>query len=95
MRHGVAIVEYDCFSSAGLSLEASWDRLADNQSGIGPITRYEVEAQTLQGLPAIAYGGQIPQTFDELAGSSAQFNRWPEPSFHAIKALTKSHPWKT
>ena len=89
MRHGVAIVEYDCFSSAGLSLEESWHKLADNQSGIGPITRYEVEAQTLQGLPAIAYGGQIPQTFEELAGSSAQFNRWPEPSFHAIKALTK------
>ena len=89
MQHGVAIVEYDCFSSAGLSLAESWERLADNQSGIGPITRYEVEAQTLQGLPAITYGGQIPQTFAALAGSSAQFNRWPEPSFHAIQSLTK------
>lgn len=90
MRNGVTIVDYDCLSSAGLSLEESWDRLADNQSGIGPIDRYDVDAQTLQSLPAISYGGQIPLTFEELAGSSAQFNRWPEPGFHAIKLLTKT-----
>lgn len=90
MDREIAIVDYDCLSSAGLSIEQTWENLVNSGSGIGPIDRYDPSAQTLFGVPAIKYGGQIPISFEGLAGSSEKFQKWCEPSYHAVKTLATS-----
>lgn len=87
MSREIAVVDYDCLSSAGLSIDLAWDKLADNGSGIGPIDRYDPREQTLFGVSSIKYGGQIPISFDDLAGSAETFKKWEEPSYHAVKTL--------
>lgn len=89
MNDGVAVIDYDCLSSIGLDVALSWENLVNNQSGIGAIDRYNPLAETLQGVMAISYGGQVPTSFDELAGSPEKFKKWSEPSYHAVKTLTK------
>ena len=87
MESTIAIVDYECLSSLGTSFEETWVRLLANSSGIGPIDRYHPEEESLQGVSNVAYGGQIPISYDELAGSSARFRKWNEPAFHAVKRL--------
>ncbi|MEO8380343.1 MAG: beta-ketoacyl-[acyl-carrier-protein] synthase family protein [Acidobacteriota bacterium] len=81
------IVDYDCISPLGSDFETTWIRLADNQSGIGPIDRYRIDTEPLQGVSNVAYGGQIPLSYDELAGSAARFRKWNEPGYHAVERL--------
>jgi len=83
-----AVVDYDCLSSAGATLEETWDALVAGRSGVRPIDRYRPEEETLQGVSGVAYAGQIPLSYDELAGSAARFSKWNEPGFHAVRCLT-------
>ena len=39
MSRGLAIVDYDCITSAGLDATSTWERLADNGSGACAIDR--------------------------------------------------------
>ena len=87
MTRNIAIVDYDCLTSAGLSAAETWDKLAANGSGVGPIHRYTPAEERLQGVADIAYAGQIPMAYSELAGSADRYEKWPEPGYHAIKLL--------
>ncbi|HEX8174137.1 MAG TPA: beta-ketoacyl-[acyl-carrier-protein] synthase family protein [Pyrinomonadaceae bacterium] len=89
MHREIAVVDYDCLTPAGLSIEASWKNLVNNRSAIGKIDRYDPGAETLFGVSAIQYGGQLPASFDNLAGSAEVFKKWSEPSYHAVKTLTR------
>jgi 3-oxoacyl-[acyl-carrier-protein] synthase II len=87
MRTNAVIVDYDCISPLGVDFETTWSRMVDNQSGIGPINRYRRQDEPLQGVADVAYGGQIPLSYDELAGSADRFSKWNEPGYHAVERL--------
>jgi 3-oxoacyl-[acyl-carrier-protein] synthase II len=89
MSDDVVIVDYDSLTSAGLSIDLAWENLVNNGSGIRSIDRYDPAQETLLGVSDISYSGQIPISFDELAGSPDVFNKWAEPSYHAIKTITR------
>jgi 3-oxoacyl-[acyl-carrier-protein] synthase II len=89
MNARVGIVEYDCLCSSGADLSQAWQCLATNHSGIRRIDRFDPEGETLPGVSAIAYGGQIPLSFDAMAGSAARFAKWCEPGYHAVRLLAK------
>lgn len=89
MSDEVVIVDYDSLTSAGLSTDLAWENLVNNGSGIRSIDRYDPAEETLLGVSEISYSGQIPISFEELAGSPEVFNKWAEPSYHAIKTLTR------
>ena len=88
MDNQVAIVDYDCLSPLGTDLASSWEALTNNRSGISFIDRYAPDQETLRGVSDVAYGGQIPLSYDELAGSAKRYNRSPEPAFHAVKMVS-------
>jgi len=90
MPNKIAVVSYDCQTSAGQTLEDTWGTLSAGGSGIRPIDRYSPDAETLQGVSAISYGGQIPLSFSDMAGSADRFTKWSEPNYHAIRWLTRS-----
>ncbi len=83
----VVIVDYDCLSSLAADLDGTWAAAADNRSGMRPIDRYDPAAEGFQGVPAIAYAGQVPLSFAELAGSADRYEKWPEPGYHATRLL--------
>ncbi|HJQ32414.1 MAG TPA: beta-ketoacyl synthase N-terminal-like domain-containing protein [Pyrinomonadaceae bacterium] len=89
MGDEVVIVDYDSLTSAGLSVDLAWKNLVNNGSGIRPIDRYDPAGEKLLGVSDISYSGQIPTSFEELAGSPDVLNKWIEPSYHAIKTLTR------
>ena len=89
MGNEVVIVDADCLCSAGTSVEAAWQVLAANGSGIRPITRYDPSAQQLPGVASIPYAGELPLPLEELAGSPERLKKWAEPSYHAVKVATK------
>ena len=85
----IVIVTYDCLCSLGTDLETTWPKLVGNQSGVVHIDHYDPSQESLRGIDMIAYGGQIPISFDKLAGSDAKYKSWPDPSYHAVKSLTE------
>lgn len=87
MEHHVAIIGYDCMSPLGSTFNATWEKLANNQSGIGYIDRYDPSRETLSGVSRVAFGGQIPLAYSDMAGSIERFNRSPEPSHHCVKPV--------
>jgi 3-oxoacyl-[acyl-carrier-protein] synthase II len=87
MSREVVIVDYDCLTSAGADVAATWENLAANRSGIEAIRRYDPEREPLHGVAAISYGGEIPLSYAELAGSADRYAKWPEPAFHAVKVV--------
>jgi 3-oxoacyl-[acyl-carrier-protein] synthase II len=89
MSDEIVIVDYDSLTSAGLSIDHAWEKLVNNGSGIRPIDRYDPAEETLLGVSDISYSGQIPISFEELAGSPEVFYKWAEPSYHAVKTLTR------
>jgi 3-oxoacyl-[acyl-carrier-protein] synthase II len=89
MSRRIAIVAVDCLMSAGTDLDQAWDRLVHNGSGISPIRRYEPGAETLQGVAAISYAGQIPLSYEEMAGSPAKLEKWREPCYFALQILAR------
>src|SRR5260370_26274992 len=89
MNGAVAIVDYDCMCPAGVDVDSAWNNLANNGSGIGEIDRFDPSQETLPGISSIVYGGQIPLSFDEIAGSPEIFRKWCEPGHHAVKTLGK------
>lgn len=89
MSDQIVIVDYDSLTSAGLSINHAWEKLANNGSGIRSIDRYDPAEETLLGVSDICYSGQIPISFEELAGAPEVFQKWAEPSYHAVKTLTR------
>jgi hypothetical protein len=89
MTGQVAIVEYDCLCPSGADVERAWHCLSRNHSGIRRLDRYDPSAETLPGVRSIAYGGQVPMSFADLAGSADTFNKWCEPAYHAVKTLAR------
>jgi 3-oxoacyl-[acyl-carrier-protein] synthase II len=81
------IVDYDCISALGEDFSDTWIGLTNNRSGIRPIDRYRPENESLQGVAKVAYGGQIPLSYDDLAGSAARYRKWNEPGYHAVQRL--------
>jgi 3-oxoacyl-[acyl-carrier-protein] synthase II len=83
----VAIIGYDCMSPLGGTFSSTWQELTSNRSGIGFIDRYDPGKETLSGVSRVAFGGQIPLAYGEMAGSLERFNRCPEPSHHCVKPV--------
>jgi 3-oxoacyl-[acyl-carrier-protein] synthase II len=91
MPTSAVVIDYDCMSPLGADFATTWTRMVDNQSGIGPIDRYRLQDEpvpsVVQGVADVAYGGQIPLSYDELAGSADRFSKWNEPGYHAVERL--------
>jgi 3-oxoacyl-[acyl-carrier-protein] synthase II len=87
MTGTVAIVEYDCLCASGADLAQAWHCLSRNRSGIRRIDRFDPAHASLPGVSSIAYGGQVPLSFAELAGSADALAKWCEPGYHAVKTL--------
>ena len=83
----IAVVDYDCLSSLAADLVGTWAAAAGDRSGMRRIDRYDPAAAGYQGVSAIAYAGQIPLSFAELAGSADRYEKWPEPGYHATRLL--------
>src|SRR6185312_6882277 len=90
MNNPVVIVDCECMTAAGINLAATWKTLLENGSGIRAIDRFNTAEQPLQGVSSIAYAGQIPMSYEELAGSPEKFQKWSEPGFHAVQRITES-----
>lgn len=84
MENQAGIVEYDCLSSLGTSFSSTWKELINNRSGIRFIDRYDPAKETLSGVTSVAFAGQIPLIYAEMAGSKERFNKSPEPSHHCL-----------
>ena len=89
MEHEVGIVGYDCLSPLGTTLSTTWKELINNQSGIRFIDRYDPSKETLSGVSAVAFGGQIPLAYAEMAGSPERYRRSPEPSYHCVSTVCR------
>jgi 3-oxoacyl-[acyl-carrier-protein] synthase II len=87
MEHQVGIVGYDCLSPLGTTFSTTWTELVNNHSGLTFIDRYDPTQETLRGVSSVAFAGQIPLTYSEMAGSSERYNRSPEPSSHVVKTV--------
>lgn len=85
----VVIVTYDCLSPLGTDLTGTWDGVVNNRSGIVLIDRYDPRADGPLASSKVVYGGQIPLTYSELAGSAAKFEKSPEPSYHCVPLLCR------
>jgi 3-oxoacyl-[acyl-carrier-protein] synthase II len=81
----VLIIDYECISPLGMTLEESWGNLSVGRSGIRFIDRYEPSSVALRGVSSVPFGGQVPLSYPELAGSARNFDRWPEPAYHAVR----------
>ena len=89
MGNEVGIAGFDCFSPLGTTFDATWQALVDNRSGIGFIDRYDPAEQALSGVSSVAFGGQIPLGYDEMAGSTERFRRSPEPAHHCVSPVCR------
>jgi 3-oxoacyl-[acyl-carrier-protein] synthase II len=87
MDSRVGIVAYDCLSPLGTTLSSTWKELTSNRSGVRFIDRYDPARETLAGVSSIAFAGQVPLTYAEMAGSRERFDRSPEPSAHCVPAV--------
>ncbi len=83
----LAIIDYDCLTSAGVDAAATWETLAANGSGARTINRYAPDEEKFIGVPDIPYAAQIPMPYSDLAGSADRYEKWPEPGYHAIRLL--------
>jgi hypothetical protein len=89
MESDVGIVGYDCLSPLGTTFRSTWQELINNRSGIRFIDRYDPAKETLKGVSSIAFGGQVPVAYAEMAGSNERFNRCPEPAHHCISPVCR------
>ena len=87
MSREIAIVDYDCLTSAGLDAASTWECLSANGSGVRALDRFAPDDAGFQGLSDIPYAAQIPMAYSELAGSADRYEKWPEPAYHAIRLL--------
>jgi len=90
MNDDVVVVDCECMTAAGKGMEETWRNLVANQSGIRVIDRYSPREQAMQGVPEVPYGGQLPLTWEALAGSAAKFQKWCEPGYHAVQWLAQT-----
>lgn len=88
MKDEVVIVGYDCMSPLGTDVAQTWNGVVNNRSGIRPIDRYDPRENFL-GPSDVVYGGQIPLTYRELAGSDLKYEKFPEPSHHAVPLVCR------
>lgn len=89
MENEVSIVGFECFSPLGTTFGATWQAMVQNRSGIGCIDRYNPVEQTLSGVTPVVFGGQIPLSYDEMAGSVEGFRRSPEPAHHCVSPVCR------
>lgn len=87
MERQVAIIGYDCMSPLGSTFSATWRELANNRSGITFIDRYDPSKESLSGVSPVAFGGQLPLAYGDMAGSIERFNRSPEPAHHCVRRV--------
>ncbi len=85
----VVIVDYDCMTPLGLTFDSTWKELINNRSGITAIDRYDPSNEPLRGVSSVAYGGQLPVSYEVLAGSDSLYKKSSEPAYHAVKTVCK------
>lgn len=81
-------MDYDCVCASGADIGEAWQCLASNQSGIRRIDRFDPEHESLPGVSTVPYAGQVPLSFDAMAGSTERLAKWCEPGYHVVKLLT-------
>lgn len=86
----VAIIAYDCLSPLGTDLASTWDGVVSNRSGIARINRYDSNDGIAFGSLDAIYGGQIPLSYSDLAGSAAKYEKFPEPAYHSVPLVCRS-----
>jgi hypothetical protein len=52
----IAVIDYECLTSAGLSLSDTWNNLVRNRSGIDFINRYQPRQTALHWARKVEYG---------------------------------------
>jgi len=87
MEREIVVVACDCLTPLGRDVASTWTQLTANASGIRAITRYDPAAEALHGVSSIAYAGEVPSTYCEMAGSPNRYKKSPEPIFHCIGEL--------
>src|SRR5476651_223686 len=90
MENSVVIVDYECMTSLGITLDETWKNLILNKSGIKKISRYDPSTELLKGVSSIEYAGEIPLSYEEIAGGRNNIERFPEPSYYAVKSVCKT-----
>lgn len=85
----LAIVDYECSTALGLTLQDTWQAARAGQSGIVPLTRYDPDKSILNSVDAVRFAGQIPASFEELAGSAAVLQRTPDPTAQALRQVCR------
>src|SRR4051794_20718653 len=89
MDDSTAIIAYDCISPLGDSFESTWRAATGNASGIRQLDRFRPADSRLRGVGKIQYAGQLPLSFENLAGSRDSLTKWPEPAYHATRLVAR------
>lgn len=85
----LAIVDYECATALGMTLQDTWQAASVGQSGIVPLTRYNPDKSVLTGAGKIRVAGQIPASFEVLAGSTAVLQRTPDPTAQVLRGVCR------
>ena len=75
----VVIVDYECMSSLATTIEDTWSRLVNGESGIRQITRFDAEHEGWLSISDVCYAGQIPLSFYSLPDHRASLQRIRNP----------------
>lgn len=85
----LAVIDYECATALGLTLQETWQAASAGKSGIGPLTRYAPDQSLLSGTDKVRVAGQIPASFETLAGSAAVLQRTPDPTAQALRQVCR------
>lgn len=85
----LAVIDYECATALGMTLQETWQAASAGKSGIGPLTRYSPDQALLSGTDKVRVAGQIPASFDTLAGSAAVLQRTPDPTAQALRQVCR------
>ncbi|RAU19179.1 hypothetical protein DN062_02615 [Nitrincola tibetensis] len=83
----LAIIDYECATALGLTLQDTWQAASTGKSGIVPLTRYDPDLSLLPSADSVRFAGQIPASFETLAGSSAVLERTPDPTAQVLRSV--------
>lgn len=85
----LAVIDYECATALGLTLQETWQAASSGKSGIGALTRYDPDQPLLLGTDRVRVAGQIPASFETLAGSAAVLQRTPDPTAQMLRQVCR------
>lgn len=85
----LAIIDYECATALGMTIQDTWQAASAGKSGVVPLTRYDPDQSVLVGADKVRVAGQIPASFEILAGSAAVLQRTPDPTAQALRQVCR------